>query len=243
MKRSYFSCLMYHELVERPLNKFSVTPQVFEAQMKELVRTGCSSYILDNEIRHSPDKYNCMITFDDGHISNLKAAHLMTDLGLTAYFYLIRDFSLSRSDYLSENDIKEISSLGHKIGVHGKSHDHWARMEEKRLVSDLKETKDWIEQLTGQPVITCSAPGGVIDERTIDIIKREIPELKYIRTSRYGINHGCDTILNSIGVHEDYSLDKVVGIAKNDKWTMFKIMSYYHTKELLKPMYHFFKKR
>ena len=234
-----YSCLMYHEVVESKITKCSVKPMAFNEQMKTLVKSGINSFILGNKV--SSGTKNCLITFDDGHGSNLQSARLMCELGLTGYFYLIKDFSLSKPDYLSEKDIKEISSLGHKCGVHGKTHDHWAKMDEKRLVSDLKETKDWIEQLTGEPVVTCSAPGGVIDKRTIDIIKKEIPDLKYIRTSRYGINYENNTVLNSIGVLRDYSLDKVVGIARNDWWTMRKIMAYYHAKELVKPLYHFIK--
>ena len=234
-----YSCLMYHEVVESRITKCSVRPMAFKEQMNILVKTGVKSYVLGNSI--SSGTKNCFITFDDGHGSNLQSARLMSELGLIGYFYLIKDFSLFKPDYLSEKDIKEIASLGHKLGVHGKSHDHWAKMDENRLVSDLKETKDWIEQLTGEPFITCSAPGGVIDKRTIKIIKKEIPELKYIRTSRYGINYENDTVLNSIGVLRNYSIDKVIGIARNDWWTMRKIMAYYHAKELVKPIYHFFK--
>lgn len=239
MKRSYFTCLMYHELVESPLNKFSVTPQAFENQIQELFKQGTKSYQLGISI-DTKGSY-CMITFDDGHISNLQAAELLADAGMTGYFYLIKDYSLNKENYLSEKDIKEIARLGHKLGVHGKDHMHWPKKNDKQLIDELKETKDWIEQLTGAEVNTCSAPGGVINQRTIEIINREIPSLKYIRTSRYGINYVGDTVLHSIGVRGDYALEKVIGIAKNDWWTMQKIMAYYHAKELLKPIYHFFK--
>ena len=111
------------------------------------------------------------------------------------------------------------------------------------MVDDLRETKDWIEQLTGNPVITCSAPGGAINLSVINRIKREIPELKYIRTSHYGVNYDGDTVLNSIGIKWNYSVEKVLRLAQNDFWEMKKTMLYYHTKELLKPLYHKLKGR
>lgn len=240
MAHSYFSCLMYHELVDSPLNKFSVTPQAFEAQIRELVKQGINSYQL-GIISNNNEALFCMITFDDGHVSNLQAAKLLADAGLTGYFYLIKDYSLKKMDYLSEKNIVEIARLGHHLGVHGKDHMHWVKKEDKQLIAELKETKDWIEQLTGVAVNTCSAPGGVINQRSIETIKREMPDLKYIRTSKYGINFVGDTVLHSIGVRGDYSVDKVIGIARNDWWTMRKIMAYYHAKELVKPLYHFFK--
>ncbi len=234
-----YTCLMYHEVVTPLLHKFSVEPSQFEKQISSLADAGVESYILGDIV--NPRKHKCLLTFDDGHVSNLQAARMLSELGFVGYFYLIKDYSLEREDYLSERDIKEISSLGHILGVHGKNHDQWAKMPEDMVISHLRETKDWIEQLTGKVVCTCSAPGGVIDNRTIDLIKREIPELKYIRTSRYGVNHEDDTVLNAVGVRRDYSEDKVLRLALNNEWEMKKVMTYYHIKEFLKPFYHMVK--
>ena len=232
-----YTCLMYHEVVTPLLYKFSVEPLQFEKQLHALADAGVVSYILGEN--GNKDKYKCLITFDDGHESNLNAARLLAELGYVGYFYLIKDYSMGREDYMSEGDIKEISSLGHHLGVHGKNHDQWSRMPEKKLISDLRETKDWIEQLTGKPVYTCSAPGGNIDQKTIELIKREIPELKYIRTSRYGVNNEDSTVINSIGVRGDYSVNKVLRLATNKRWEMIKMMAFYNTKELFKPLYHY----
>lgn len=237
---------MYHEVVPQKLSKFSVNSQQFEAQLKTLVDSGINSYILDHTTFNADnmnDQRYCMLTFDDGHVSNLQAARKLAERGLTAYFYLIKDFSLQKEDYLDENSIKEIAAMGHHLGIHGKNHDHWTKMEGKKLINDLRETKAWVEQLIGKPVITCSAPGGAINLSVINRIKHEIPELKYIRTSHYGVNNDSDTVLNSIGVKWNYSVEKVLRLAQNDFWEMRKTMMYYHTKELLKPLYHKLKGR
>lgn len=236
-----FSSLMYHEIVGQKKTKCSVAPDSFRSQIEALRNAGVKPYILGCKNDKS-DGHRCMLTFDDGHKSNLEAARFLADIGMKAYFYLLKDYSLERVDYLSEDDIKEISLLGHVIGVHGKDHGHWPKKESGRLVAELRETKDWIEQLTSKEVITCSAPGGVIDQRTIDIIKKEIPELKYIRTSRYGVNYAGDTVLKSIGVLSNYSTEKVLKIAQCDTWEMSKMMAYYYVKESLKPLYHMIKK-
>lgn len=222
---------MYHEIINPLLNKFSVDPNNFREQVKCLKRAGVASYILGDELKTTN---SCLLTFDDGHRSNLEAARLLAEYGYVGYFYLVKDYSDLSEDYLKDNEIKEISSLGHKIGVHGKNHQGWIRKDDHTLIKELRETKDWIEQLIGKPVITCSAPGGLIDRRVINCIKKELPELKFIRTSRYGINHEGDTVLNSIGIRYDYSVNKVRRLALNNPIEMGKIMTYYHAKEMVK---------
>lgn len=230
-----YTSLMYHE-VDTPIKtKFYVEPTQFEAQMRALIEAKVGSYILGEE---GKNKYNCLLTFDDGHRSNLNVARIMSEMGLTGYFFLVKDYSLNDPDYLNEDEIKEIASLGHVLGVHGKNHDEWTKLlNNNTLISQLKETKDWIEQLSGKQVNSCSAPGGFVNKRVIDSIRREIPELKYIRTSHYGINQEGDTIINCIGIHHDYSTEKVVRLAMNDSWEMKKILLYYHVKESIKPLY------
>lgn len=236
-RRDVYTSLMYHEIVDQKITKCSVTSEYFRKQMEALRNAGVCSYDLGGD-NDTPEGYFCLLTFDDGHKSNLEAARLLSEMGFKGYFYLIKDYSISNSEYLNEDAIREIAKMGHGIGVHGKDHGHWSKKEPCKLVAELRETKDWIEQITGKEVITCSAPGGVIDQRTIDNIKNEIPELKYIRTSCYGVNNEGDTVLKSIGVLSNYSTGKVLRIAQNDYWEMKKIMTYYYVKETIKPLYH-----
>lgn len=235
-KRDVFTSLMYHEIVDQKITKCSVTPENFRKQMEALQNAGVCSYVLGGN--NTQEGHFCLLTFDDGHKSNLEAARLLSEMGLKGYFYLIKDYSMNDPEYLNEDAIREIAAMGHEIGVHGKDHRHWSKKDPGRLVVELRETKDWIEQLSGREVISCSAPGGVIDQRTIDIIKKEIPELKFIRTSRYGVNRTGDTVLKSIGVLSNYSTEKVLKIAQCDSFEMSKIMAYYYVKESLKPLYH-----
>lgn len=242
MNKKYTS-LMYHEIVSPTITKYSVSPNMYEAHMRALKKAGVDSFILDSSSDDLSGSKCCLLTFDDGHISNLYAARVMAEMGLVGYFYLLKDNSLELDDYLKEDNIKELAKLGHKFGVHGKNHGWWTKKTPERLVSELRETKDWIEQLTGQNVITCSAPGGIIDKRTIDAIRNGFPDLKYIRTSQYGVNDGNDTLLKSIGVMGKYSADTIVGIAKQDMWTMSRVMTYYYVKETIKPVYHWLKRK
>lgn len=156
---SLYTSLMYHRIESPVTRKISVSPVKFMSQIKALKDAGIESKILGEPILGDEKKY-CLLTFDDGHKSSLLAAEILKDNNYVGYFYVVKDYSLRNSNYLSEDDIRYISSLGHKIGVHGKDHKHWTSKEPSVLISELKETKEWIEMLTDEKCQTCSAVGG-----------------------------------------------------------------------------------
>lgn len=209
---SYYPCLMYHEIAFPYRHPFYVNPDEFRKQIDWLVANGYKSI----DLRKGDDSGNVLITFDDGHRSNLEAARYLHTKGLVAVFYLLKNFSLEDPEYLNEDEIKEIASLGHLIGVHGKNHFWWTRKSKDVLVSELDETARWIESLTGQPPITCSAPGGMIRGRERRIIRKYLPYIKYIRSSFHGYNKSGDTNLNSKGVGIMTSIEEFEKMVKCD---------------------------
>lgn len=231
-----YTSLMYHQIETPAKDKVYVSPHNFLKQMDLLVENNISSLVLGKPMEH--DKKYCLITFDDGHKSNLWAAEELKKRGLVGYFYVLKDYSMSNSDYLNEDDIKKIYFMGHKIGIHGKNHGWWTKKSSDQLVNELKETKEWIERITGEECVTCSAPGGIINDEVISLIRRYFPGLKYIRTSRRGSNTENDSILKSVGVHTSYSEQKVLKIASNDRDYMRGVVWNYWIKEKLKPIYH-----
>ena len=221
--------------------KFSVTPDRFQAQMALLDRLGVQSWLPGGTIDPNAGS-PCFITFDDGHKSNLSAASLMRELDLKACFYIVKEFALQDPSYLDESEIKEIAAMGHMVGVHGKTHDWWTKFDDAALTAGLSETRDWLEDLTGQPVVTCSAPGGKTDDRVIRCIRKQIPGLTYIRTSRYGTNREGDTLLNSVAITRSMGLD---AFRKTVVYSPARYLAGsvgYGLKEMAKPIYHFFKR-
>ena len=230
-----YTSLMYHQ-IEVARNKVNVYPRNFVKQMDLLVDKGIKSLIL-GESMGEVNQY-CLLTFDDGHKSNMWAAEELRKRGLTGYFYVIKDLSLNNSAYLCEDEIRQIHTMGHKIGVHGKNHGWWTKKSSEQLVAELRETKTWIEDVTGSKCITCSAPGGDINRNVVRTIQSNLPDLTYIRTSRQGVNAEHDTVLKSVGVHTSFSDQKVLKIAQNDKWYMREVVFLYYLKEMVKPVYH-----
>lgn len=233
-----YTCLMYH-YIEAPASiKFSVSPDAFKAQMEALKRLGVPSFLPGEGGDPSAQVPPCFITFDDGHRSNLYAAELMRDLGLRGCFYVVKDFARNDPAFLDEAQIKAISDMGHLIGVHGKVHEWWTKFDDRTLAADLRETKSWIENLTGKPVITCAAVGGKINARVIRCIRENIPDMPYIRTIRFGTNEEAETLLRTVAVTKYVHLDSFCkAVTRDPAYYAFGAVRY-GVKELLKPVYH-----
>ncbi len=158
--RHFYTSLMYHRIESPVTRKISVTPENFECQIRAIKDAGVKSKILGDPVQNDKER-RCLLTFDDGHKSNLKAAEVLKEYGFVGYFYVVKDYSLRNANYMSEDDIRYISSLGHKIGVHGKDHKHWTSKAPEVLISELKETKEWIEMLTAEKCQFYSVVGGI----------------------------------------------------------------------------------
>lgn len=237
-----YTSIMYHKIEKLTTTKSSVTPSSFIEHVKLLKDLHVQSWTLNSVNESNSECLPCFITFDDGHRSNMFAAELLADNGLQGCFYVVKDFAQNNPDYLDEAEIKAIAHMGHLIGVHGKYHEWWTKSDDKTLVSDLKETKVWIEDMIGKPIITCSAVGGVISNGVINCIRANIPDMKYIRTSRWGICDVEDTLLNCIAIDRNCSIDSFRKIVMNDFmfYALGKVK--YDVKEIIKPIYHFVKR-
>ena len=224
-----YVCLMYHEIAKPHKHKFYVTPENFKMQIGYMVKNGIKSIDLKNGLQG-----DVLITFDDGHKSNLEAAKILSNLGLKAVFYLVKDFSLKNEEYLNEQDIKEIHALGHTIGVHGKDHGWWTNKSKQRLVNEITETIEWIEKLTGEKVVTCSPPGGRILNKEFQIIKQNFPLLKYIRNSVCYYSTDTDKMINSMPVTIDMGMDEFQKVLRMNYLYYKKALCVYHLKEFAK---------
>lgn len=233
MTTNKYPCLMYHQIATPLMHKYYVSPKMFGEQVEWLSRNGVNSLSLrDISEQHSGNK-KVLITFDDGHISNLQTARILHDNGMTGVFYIILDWSFNDPEYLKPDQIREISDMGHDIGVHGRNHDAWISMDDSRLIDDMNYSISKLEGITGKSVLGCSAPGGLVTGREISIIQKNIPCLKYIRTSFPWYNSYGNDVINSvpIGVRttmNDYvaAIDmKMPFYAKSVLWHMTKYMA------------------
>jgi len=114
-----------------------------------------------------------VITFDDGHRSNLDiAVPLLVERGLKAYFFITTGFTNLRKGFLSSDDIQALSRVpGMEVGSHGVTHQFFNDMSVEVARRELIDSKLAIEKLTNHPCESMSFPGGRYNKRTLGLMK------------------------------------------------------------------------
>ena len=167
---SRFVALMYHGLKDAPTGNYSISFKAFNAQLRWLKDEG---YVVEGlpELEHRleqndfPQRYAVM-TFDDGHKSDLRAAEMLRKQDAQATFFIVRDYSQNEKGFLNENEIRELSNLC-SVGSHGITHAPISRMSLSEMQFELSESKKWLENVVGRRVDMFSAPGGFISSSVV----------------------------------------------------------------------------
>jgi len=106
-------------------------------------------------------------SFDDGSIFDKKIAQLLEKYGFMGTFYIPSNCDLS------PKIIKQIS-LKHEIGGHTETHPMDMKLlSYKNLVLEIKNNKEWLKELTGQPMDKFCYPRGRYNDNVIDVLKDE----------------------------------------------------------------------
>ena len=185
--------LMYHAVgfqVESDLQGlFSIKPELFASHMEWLAGLGQIQVLSLSEGLKDLSRPTVSISFDDGYEDNFKvAAPLLLKQSFPFTVFVTSDsIKKHKKGFLTPEDLKEFSSLpGVTIGAHGKSHVPLVKCNEVDLLIELSESKKYLEDLIGKPVITMSYPHGSVD----DEVRRAVKKCGYLNaaTSFFGIN-------------------------------------------------------
>jgi len=218
---SRFVSLMYHNLEQDPANRYSLPVEAFEQQVAWLKAEG---YVIEGfpelEGRLArgvfPERYVVM-TFDDGHRSNLRAAEILSRAGARATFFLTRDFCRHNPAFLRDSEIRELASLC-SVGGHGVTHAPLSRLDAAQARAELAGSKAWLEDVTGSPVTTMSAPGGFINRAVL----RQARDLGYTLVGNsvewwnepYTVN--AERLVNRVAIWQGMPLDLFARIVRHD---------------------------
>ena len=182
--------LMYHSISQHKQSDkdvYSLSQQDF-AQHVELLHelhTTENSKIVKLD---STDRSGITITFDDGYRDTLTiAAQTLAEKKLPfTVFVSSANITSGDSKFLNRQELIELSNIsGATIGSHGHAHTHLAKMSPQDVTSDLKHSKDWLEQIVQKPVTTLSYPHGSYNNDVVRIAS-EIG-FEFAATSKWGV--------------------------------------------------------
>jgi peptidoglycan/xylan/chitin deacetylase (PgdA/CDA1 family) len=190
MARKQVPVLCYHHIRPGKANNlYEVTVDQFKSQMKILADSGYKTVLPDQMYDYLyfgaplPEK-PVMITYDDTDEEQFSIAKPEMDQYGFKGVYFIMTISIGRPNYMSQEQIKQLSDEGHYIASHTWDHSRFDRYKSenlkeignrKRQVNDfelqLSDTKKKLEEITGKKVEHFAYPFGVWN-------KAGIPELQ-----------------------------------------------------------------
>lgn len=158
-----FAVFMYHHI--RPdtgKDAFSISPEVFEKQVKYLISKGYNFIGLEDLPAGKEIKKPVMITFDDGYLDNYKYVFpILKKYKIKAVIFLIAAEIGNNPDLMTWQQVLEMQESGLvSFGSHGLNHKNIRRMDENLALQELRESKRILEEKLGHKVESFCYPFG-----------------------------------------------------------------------------------
>jgi len=169
---SHFVALMYHGISDaEQRSQYVLSWNDFRQQLKwlEEARIQAAGFKELEELGQaeiSPPEV--VVTFDDGHSSNLEAATELAQRGMRSIVFVTPKFCIEQSDFLKPADLRALHRVA-DVGTHGFSHRALTKLDQLALRSEVVESKRWLEDILGAEVRYMSAPGGFINEHVTEV--------------------------------------------------------------------------
>jgi len=114
----------------------------------------------------SHNKVVVTTSWDDGDRADLKLADLLHVHGVTGTLYVpIEPFQGHPS--LTRSELRMLSDAGFEIGAHGVDHEHMPSLSREQTLTVVRECKNRLEWMVGQPVRMFCYPGGHYTPTTV----------------------------------------------------------------------------
>lgn len=130
-----------------------------------------------------PEDGYLTISVDDGHPADRRTGDLLWKYGLKATFYI--PARNQERKVMGAPDISAIAAF-FDVGAHGYNHKPLKGMPEKEIKKEVRDGKDWLEQLLGREVVSFCYPKGKFDANVIRFVRET--GFKGGRTCMFNIN-------------------------------------------------------
>lgn len=159
--------LCYHDVTPNNPNNngLLISPEKFKEQLQYLKDNNYTPITLDelyDYLRNNkeiPEK-PVVITFDDGYKGNYEYAYpILKEFKFPATVFVISNY-VGGSDFMTTEQIKEMSNNGIQIESHTSKHDDLSKLNETEQIETLKNAKTSLEKIIEKPVNFVAYPFG-----------------------------------------------------------------------------------
>ncbi len=156
---------------------YIVKPEEFRAQMKMLADSGYNTILPDQLYNYLvygdklPEK-PVMLTFDDTKLDQYTVAlPELKKYGFKGVFFIMT-VSLGRPNYMSRDQVKEMSDAGHVIGSHTYDHQNVKKYQEDDWITQIEKPTKTLMEITGKEIKYFAYPFGLWNREAIPELKK-----------------------------------------------------------------------
>jgi peptidoglycan/xylan/chitin deacetylase (PgdA/CDA1 family) len=161
----------YHRLTppDSVSSRFDFSTEAFRSHLEIIKASGLRCVVPEDFSAEGAEVFDksVMITFDDGYESDYSAAlGLLDGFGFRAVTFITANL-VNKPGYLSWEKIRELSRAGFSVQSHSLNHRFLSALGAEELLSELRQSKEMIEDRTGVKVDYVAAPGGRISPAVV----------------------------------------------------------------------------
>ncbi len=112
-----------------------------------------------------------LTSWDDGYLLDLRIADLLDYYGMKGTFYIC-PAAQHTAKMLSKDQIKALSNR-HTIGAHSMTHPRLTQIPLENVAKEIRESKQWIEGVTGKSCTTFCYPYGAVNDTVKQCVQKE----------------------------------------------------------------------
>lgn len=216
--------ICFHSINDDPSvkNPIIISKDKFRQQLEAIRDNGYTTLTMSqlNDYLYKdkpiPEK-SVVLTFDDGYRDNYTNAFpILKEFNMNATIFIIQSY-LDRDEYLTAEQVKELSNSGIDIESHTVSHIDLPNLSYEDQLKELKDSKEKLENLINKPIISIAYPEGKYNDDT----KRAFLEAGYsmgFTTERgYADRNDDSSQINRICVDYTYKPKDILNVLKNFK--------------------------
>jgi len=183
MKRKQVPVLCYHHIRDWKPNDskrardYIVPVDTFRIQMKLLSDSGYHTITPDQLYKYlaageSIPAKSILLTFDDTDEEQFNVAKPEMDkYGFKGVFFIMT-VSLDRPNYMSRDQVKQLSDEGHSIGSHTWDHKNIKKYVEADWPIQVDKPTKLLQNITGKPIYYFAYPFGLWDSTSISGLRK-----------------------------------------------------------------------
>ncbi len=175
--RATVPVLCYHQIREWRVGEseysrgLTTPPTLFAEQMAFLAESGFhpispadyfDHLVSGKELPTKP----VMLTFDDGHVSQMAVVPVLQKYGFTATFFLMT-VVIGKPNWIKTEQIRELDALGYTIGAHTYDHQNLAKLPAVKFAKQVEAPRQRLEAIIGHPIRFFAYPFGAWNARTL----------------------------------------------------------------------------